>query len=166
MARLVSALVKNCIHDIGAVLATPGVRREIKSLQRPRNGRRRDAEARSEEVDWDRTAGFLSDLLVVGHSRSPVDLNLLVALIVAFGRALQRLLRPARSVVTLGLAATRDLTRPRSELLVENTLLRQQIIVLRRSIERPRLHRDERLLLLILTRLTRSLLLLLASESY
>jgi hypothetical protein len=48
-----------------------------------------------------------------------------------------------------------DLTRTRSELLAENAMLRQQVIVLRRSIKQPRLHRDDRLLLLALARLTR-----------
>jgi len=46
-------------------------------------------------------------------------------------------------------------TRTRSELLAENALLRQQVIVLRRSIRRPRVHHDDRLLLLILARLCR-----------
>ena len=53
------------------------------------------------------------------------------------------------------MAAARDLARTRSELLAENALLRQQVIVLRRSIERARLHRDDRLLLMVLARLTR-----------
>ena len=132
------------------VLATPCVGREINGLRRPRNACRGQAGTGSEGLDWDRSDRFLSDLLDAGHSRSPVDLNPIAALFVAFGHALQRLLRPARSVAMLTVGASRDLTRTRSELLVENALLGQQIIVLRRSIERPRLHRDDHLLLLIL----------------
>ena len=52
-------------------------------------------------------------------------------------------------------AGAGDLARTRAELLAENALLRQHVIVLQRSIERPRLHRDDRLLLLVLARLTR-----------
>ncbi len=77
------------------------------------------------------------------------------ALLGALARAVQRLLQPARSVAKVGIAAARDLTRTRSELLAENALLRQQVIVLRRGIRRPRIHRDDRLLLLILARLCR-----------
>ncbi|MGA7979413.1 MAG: integrase core domain-containing protein [Chromatiaceae bacterium] len=77
------------------------------------------------------------------------------ALIGAVVRAVQRLLRPARSSAKVGIGAAQDLTRTRAELLAENALLRQQVIVLRRGIRRPRIHRDDRLLLLILARLCR-----------
>jgi len=78
-----------------------------------------------------------------------VDSNLVAALIVALERAIPRLLlRPARSGAKLLIGAAGDLTRQRSELIVENALLRQLLIVLHRSIERSRLHRDERVLLL------------------
>jgi putative transposase len=78
-----------------------------------------------------------------------------LTLIAALVRVVQRLLRPAHSAVAVGIGAARDLTRTRSELLAENALLRQQVIVLGRSVERPRLHHDDRLLLLILARLCR-----------
>ena len=55
----------------------------------------------------------------------------------------------------MAIGAARDLTRTRSELVAENALLRQQVIVLRRGIRRPRVHRHDRLLLLILARLCR-----------
>lgn len=84
-----------------------------------------------------------------------MDSNLVAALIIALGRAVRRLLRPARSGAKLMIGAAGDLTRTRSELMAENALLRQQLIVLRRSIKRPRLHRDDRVLLLALARLTR-----------
>ena len=77
------------------------------------------------------------------------------ALIGALLRAIQRLLRPARSAAEVGISAARDLTRTRSELLTEIALLRQRVIVLRRSIWRPRFHHDDRLFLLILARLCR-----------
>ncbi len=84
-----------------------------------------------------------------------MDSNLAAALFIALGRALQRLLRPARSAAGVGIGAAWDLTRTRSELLAENALLRQQVILLRRSIRRPQVHHDDRLLLLILARLCR-----------
>jgi len=61
--------------------------------------------------------------------------------------------RPARLAAKVGIGAVRDLTRTQSELLAENALLRQQVIMLRRSIRRPRCHPDDRLFLLILARL-------------
>ena len=76
----------------------------------------------------------------------------LFALIGALTQVCRSLLRPARSATNVAIGAARDLTRTRSELLAENALLRQQVIVLRRSIGRPRFHHDDRLLLLILAR--------------
>jgi hypothetical protein len=77
-----------------------------------------------------------------------------VSLLVACDRLLRRPLRPARSVSRLAIGGAPDLTRTRSELLAENALLRQQVVVLRRQMDRPRLHQDDRLLLVILARLT------------
>jgi len=101
-----------------------------------------------------------------------VDSNLVTALIVALGRALWRLLRPARSAAKLMIGAAGDLTRTRSELMAENALLRQQLIVQRRRIERPRLHHDDRVLLARpgpteppMARLMRSFALILAGVS-
>jgi hypothetical protein len=61
----------------------------------------------------------------------------------------------AASATRLRDLAARHLTRTRSELLAENASLRRQDIVLRRNSERPRLHRDDHLLVLVLARLTR-----------
>ncbi len=69
-----------------------------------------------------------------------MDLNPVAALIVTFGRALQRLLRPARSAAKERIGAVHALTRTRPALLAENALLRQPVIVLRRRIGRPRIH--------------------------
>ena len=77
----------------------------------------------------------------------------LFALIGALAQVCQGLLRPSRSAANVVIGAARDLTFTRSELLAENALLRQQVIVLRRSIGRPRFHRDDRVLLLMLARL-------------
>jgi hypothetical protein len=78
----------------------------------------------------------------------------IATLIVVVDRLVRHLLRPARSVSRLAIGAARDLTRTRSELLAENALLRQQVVVLRRQIGRAHLHDDDRLLLLLLARLT------------
>ena len=77
------------------------------------------------------------------------------ALIGVLVRVIQRLLRPVRSAAGVGIGAARDLTRTRPGLLAENALLRQRVIVLRRSIRRPRVYDDDRLRLLILARLCR-----------
>ncbi len=84
-----------------------------------------------------------------------MDSNLVATLIMALGRAVRRLLRPARSAAKLTIGAAGDFARTGSALMAENALLRQQLIILRRSIERPRLHNDERVLLLARARLTR-----------
>jgi len=52
-----------------------------------------------------------------------VDSNLVAALIIAVGRALRRLLRPARAGAKLMVDAAGDLTRTRSELMTENRCL-------------------------------------------
>ena len=73
------------------------------------------------------------------------------------GQAIKALLRPARTVTALAGAAALDALRPRSELVAENALLRQQVLVLRRTAPpRPRLQREDRLLLVLLARVTRA----------
>ena len=91
----------------------------------------------------------------VDSYQSTVDLKPIAALLLVFGQLVRRLLRPTWSAARLAIGAGRDLTRTRSELLAENALLRHQIIVPRRNTDRPRLHGDDRLLLLVLARLTR-----------
>ena len=61
-----------------------------------------------------------------------------------------------------------DLMRPRSELVLENVLLRQQVIVLHRQVKRPKLSNlDRRLLVLLASQLRawRSALLVVKPES-
>src|SRR5215211_6320521 len=61
---------------------------------------------------------------------------------------LSRWTRPGPITLPTGLAA--DLARTRRELLLENALLRQQVIILRRSVKRPALTTLDRGLLLLL----------------
>ena len=48
-----------------------------------------------------------------------------------------------------------DLPRSRTDLILENALLRQQLMILRRQIKRPYLSSRDRLILVLLARLTR-----------
>ena len=74
--------------------------------------------------------------------------NPIAALFVTLVSGLHRMLRPLRSGAHLAAGAARDFARTWSEVLAENALLRQQVLVLRRSIALPRLYRDDNLLLL------------------
>jgi hypothetical protein len=69
------------------------------------------------------------------------------------GQIIKTLLRPVRTMAALTSAAALDAVRPRSELVAENALLRLQILVLARAAPpRPRLFREDRLLLVLLAR--------------
>ena len=59
-----------------------------------------------------------------------------------------RLTRPAPIAVAVGAAA--DATRSRADLLLENALLRHQLVVLGRAVKRPRLNATDRGLLVLL----------------
>ncbi len=61
-------------------------------------------------------------------------------------------IKPASSVLIIDLLS--DLTRSHTELVVENALLRQQLIVLNRQIERPRLTNPDRFRLVFLSHFT------------
>src|SRR4051812_26571956 len=54
------------------------------------------------------------------------------------------------------LESVTDLMRPKSELVLENALLRQQLIVLRRQVKRPKMTNFDRRLLVLLTSRLRS----------
>lgn len=56
--------------------------------------------------------------------------------------------KPTSSSLFLGAVA--DLSRSKTELLIENALLRQQLIVLRRQVKRPHLNNIDRALLVLL----------------
>ena len=76
--------------------------------------------------------------------------NLCARLLSAARQLLRRLTEPARPNLVTGTLA--DLPRSRVELLSENALLRQQLIVLRRTTKTPRLTWRERLSLVFLAR--------------
>ncbi|MFI5274047.1 MAG: integrase core domain-containing protein [Ktedonobacterales bacterium] len=63
-------------------------------------------------------------------------------------------IKPAGSGQVLG--SLTDLARSKSELVAENALLRQQLIVLRRSVKRPTLTRTDRVLMVLLARRIRA----------
>lgn len=71
-------------------------------------------------------------------------------------QAVKRLVEPARSAAAATAGATRDSVRSRADLLAENAFLRQQLIVLRRGKKRPIFGRTDRLLMVVLARLSRS----------
>jgi len=67
-------------------------------------------------------------------------------------QTLQELSRPLDGIAMLATAS--DLLRPRSELILENALLRQQVIVLQRNVKRPMIRdTDRRILVLLASRL-------------
>ena len=57
--------------------------------------------------------------------------------------------------LSLSVGALTDVTRTRTALIAENTLLRQQLIVLRRQVKRPKLTTSDRIRLVLLARFTR-----------
>ena len=60
--------------------------------------------------------------------------------------------KPASSVLIIGILS--DLTRSHTDLVVENSLLRQQLIVLKRQIKRPQLTNPDRFRLVFLSHFT------------
>jgi putative transposase len=61
--------------------------------------------------------------------------------------------KPARPVLAVGLLS--DLTRSRTDLLIENALRRQQLIILQRQVKRPPLTAPERFRLVFLAHFTK-----------
>ena len=62
-------------------------------------------------------------------------------------------IKPATSILIIGIFS--DLTRSRTDLIVENALLRQQLIVLKRQIKRPQLTNSDRFRLVFLSHFTK-----------
>ena len=62
--------------------------------------------------------------------------------------------RPSNSSLLLETLA--DLIKPKSELIAENALLRQQIVILKRQVKRPACTKADRLLLVLLARVVRT----------
>jgi putative transposase len=71
-------------------------------------------------------------------------------------RKARRVFKEATRPLPLLTGLVTDLTRSRKELLAENALLRQQLIVVRRQVERPRLLRHERAVMVALAAMTRT----------
>jgi putative transposase len=69
-------------------------------------------------------------------------------------RRLLKWTMPLHASLLLGTIA--DLSRGKAELIAENALLRQQLIVLRRQIKRPKCTKTDRLLLVLLARAVRT----------
>ncbi len=63
--------------------------------------------------------------------------------------------KPATSVLIISILL--DLTRSRTDLVVENALLRQQLIVLNRQVKRPQLTNPDRFRLVFLSHFTKLL---------
>ncbi len=61
-------------------------------------------------------------------------------------------IKPAPPALISGLLS--DLTHSRTDLAVENALLRQQLIILKRQVKRPRLTDSDRFRLVLLSHLT------------
>jgi putative transposase len=62
-----------------------------------------------------------------------------------------RWMKPRSTSLLLGTIT--DLAKGRSELIVENALLRQQLLMLRRHVKRPACRKTDRFLLLLLARM-------------
>ena len=69
-----------------------------------------------------------------------------------FQQRLKHWAKPATLSLISGVVS--DLNRSRSDLVVENALLRQQLIVLHRQVKRPLLTQHDRFCLILLTRFT------------
>ena len=67
-------------------------------------------------------------------------------------KAIKKITKPATA--TLAVGALTDLSRSRADLLAENAMLRQQLIVLKRSVKRPKFTTSDRVRLSLLARLT------------
>jgi len=72
----------------------------------------------------------------------------------AVSSRLNRWTKPLTS--SLLLQSLADLSRSKPELIVENALLRQQLIILKRQVKRPACTKTDRMLLVLLARLVRS----------
>lgn len=75
----------------------------------------------------------------------------LLSLLTVFRHSIQQWREPEH--IASGFVA--DLPRSRADLVLENDLLRQQLMILRRQIKRPQLNNRDRFLLILLARLTR-----------
>ena len=65
---------------------------------------------------------------------------------------IKKFTKPTTAVLTAG--AVSDITHSRKDLVAENAILRQQLIVLKRQVKRPKFTNGDRLRLILLSRLT------------
>ena len=77
---------------------------------------------------------------------------LLLLLRLSINHFIRRWSKPATGLIATGMLA--DLTRSRSDLLVENAMLRQQLIILNRQVYRPRMTNSDRFRLVLFSRFT------------
>ncbi len=81
--------------------------------------------------------------------------------ILVYWKSFNRLIRQTLKIWTkpaaalLVASALSDINRSRTDLIVENAMLRQQLVVLNRQVKRPQLNQRDRILLVILARCTR-----------
>ena len=73
----------------------------------------------------------------------------------ALSDGIMRWMKPRSTSLLLGTIT--DLAKGKSELLVENALLRQQLIILRRQVKRPACKKTDRFLMLLLAKDTSDL---------
>jgi putative transposase len=72
----------------------------------------------------------------------------------ALSDGIMRWMKPRSTSLLLGTIT--DLAKGKSELLVENALLRQQLIILRRQVKRPACKKTDRFLMLLLAKILRT----------
>ena len=82
-----------------------------------------------------------------------IDFFLWKPLVIWFQKLIRHWTKPAPPSPIIGVLS--DLTRSRTNLVVENALLRQQLIVLNRQVRRPQFTNHDRFLLILLARYTR-----------
>jgi putative transposase len=81
------------------------------------------------------------------------NINVLKPFLFQLQQRIKHWAKPANLSLISGVLS--DLTRSRSDLVVENALLRQQLIVLNRQVKRPELTSRDRFRLVLLARSTR-----------
>ena len=79
--------------------------------------------------------------------------DMVVGFVRRIGDAIKKLTKPMPAVATAIAAVAVDTTRTKQELVAQNALLRQQLIVLRRSVNKPRIEDSDRLIMVLLARL-------------
>ena len=82
-----------------------------------------------------------------------IDFFLWKPLVIWFQKLIRQWAKPVNPSPIIGVFS--DLTRSRTDLVVENALLRQQLIVLNRQVKRPQFTNHDRYILILLARWTR-----------